>query len=220
MIELKSIVKTYNCNGVSTEALKGVDLTIEEGELLAVMGRSGSGKTTLLNIIGGMDDMTSGRYIFKDIDVGSLKGKKLHEFRRDHISFVFQSFELMDQYTVYENVEMPLIAKNIRKKERKTRVEEVLKDLDIYDISKKYPTQLSGGQKQRVAIARALITGSEVILADEPTGSLDMETGQNVMNILKRINDNGKTVVVITHDMQIASQCNRVVTLADGFLSE
>ena len=220
MITLRNVVKSYNIDNKNFNALDNIDLNIDEAELLAVMGPSGSGKSTLLKILGGMDSVTSGEYIFDGIEVSSLKASGLHKFRRDNVSFVFQQFALMDKYTIFENVELPLIPKHISKIKRKKIVNEQLERMGIADQANKYPTQLSGGQQQRCAIARALASNNRLILADEPTGALDSRNGQDMMNILKEINKEGKTVIVITHDEKIASQCNRIVYIKDGKIQD
>lgn len=216
MIKLTNVTKTYVTNKVETKALKGVNLEIKNGEMLAIMGASGSGKSTLLNILGCMDNLTSGRYLFDEVDIGKLKTKELGKFRKDNVSFVFQSFALMNNYTVFENVEMPLLARRIGKKDRKKAVNKALKILEIEELKEKYPLQISGGQQQRVAIARAIVTDSSIILADEPTGALDIQNSMNLMRILKNINNEGKTVVIVTHDESIAAQCTRTVRISDG----
>lgn len=216
MIQLRDIKKTYKLNDGEFNALDGVSLDIEDGEMLAVMGASGSGKSTLLNIIGGMDKPTDGEYKYNDIVVSDMGNTKLHNFRRDTVSFVFQQFALMNRYTIYENVEMPLIAKHISKSKRKEIVREKLQMMNIAEQAKKYPTQLSGGQQQRAAIARALAADNKLILADEPTGALDSSTGNDIMNIFTEINKSGKTVIIITHDEKVAKCCQRVIHLSDG----
>lgn len=174
MIKLNNIVKTYNIDNEKFNALDGVNLEINDGEMLAVMGPSGSGKSTLLNMIGGMDKATSGEYMYNDINVTEMKNKDLHIFRRDNVSFVFQHFALMEYYSVYENVEVPLIAAHVNHVTRKKLVMEQLKRLGIENQAKKYPSQLSGGQQQRCAIARALVSKHKLILADEPTGGVQL----------------------------------------------
>ncbi len=216
MIQLRDIKKTYKLNDGEFNALDVVSLDIEDGEMLAVMGASGSGKSTLLNIIGGMDKPTDGEYKYNDIVVSDMGNTKLHNFRRDTVSFVFQQFALMNRYTIYENVEMPLIAKHISKSKRKEIVREKLQIMNIAEQAKKYPTQLSGGQQQRAAIARALAADNKLILADEPTGALDSNTGNDIMNIFTEINKSGKTVIIITHDEKVAKCCQRVINLSDG----
>jgi len=191
MIQLENVKKIYKAQKVTTNALDGVSLTINDGELVAIMGPSGSGKTTLLNIIGCMDTVTEGSYKFDDADVNKFKGLKLDYFRKNNISFVFQHFALLENYTVLENVEMPLLCKNVSKRERRRIAMENLKKLKIEELKNKYPNAISGGQMQRCAIARALTSGNKVILADEPTGALDQATGAEVINILKEINKEG-----------------------------
>lgn len=218
MIILKNITKDYVNKGSVTHALNGIDLSIEDGELLAIVGTSGSGKTTLLNIIGGMDQETSGEYYYNNELVSNYSKKELQNFRRDYISFVFQKFELMDDYNVSENVEMPLLARKIDKNIRKEKISMALKKVGLENLAKKMPNELSGGQKQRCAIARALVTDNPILLADEPTGSLDKKNSEIIMDDLIELNRMGRTVIVITHDIDIASRCNRVVNIEDGMI--
>ena len=210
MIRLENITKEYN----SCIALRGVDLTIEDGSFNAIVGTSGSGKSTLLNIIGGMDSVTAGNYYFNDELVSEYSFSKLHKFRKENISFVFQNFALMNKYTMYENVEMPLVARRI--KNRKKLVMEALDKMGIADMAKKYPTQLSGGQQQRCAIARALVADTPLLLADEPTGALDKNTSEEIMRCFKEVHSMGKTIILITHDMNIAEQCEKIIKIEDG----
>ena len=216
MIKLDNVTKVYETQGVKTNALNGICLDIEDGEMIAIMGPSGSGKSTLLNIIGCMDSLTSGKYEYNKCEVSQLKPSRLNTFRKEHISFVFQNFALMKDYTVYENVELPLLTRNIAKKERKRIVNEKLELMGISELAKKFPTQISGGQQQRCAIARALAAGNDMILADEPTGALDSKTGDEIMEVLKQVNELGKTVIIITHDRKVAEKCNRIVEIQDG----
>jgi putative ABC transport system ATP-binding protein len=216
MIILNNVTKTYNNGNVQTEALKGINLKIKQGEYIAIMGTSGSGKSTLLNILGGMDTLTGGEYFYDDIPVHELNGNALHAFRKQNVSFVFQQFALMNHYTVYENVEVPLLAKGINKRKRKEIIMETLDLVGIGELSNKLPIHLSGGQQQRCAIARAIASDNNMILADEPTGALDKKTGIDIMNILKDINRKGKTVIVITHDTNIAAMADRIVYIEDG----
>ena len=217
MIQLTQVTKTYYNGDCPTEALKGIDLTIETGEYIAITGTSGSGKSTLLHIIGGMDSLTDGEYRYNDIAVHELKGNRLHLFRKNNVSFVFQQFALMNDYTVQENVELPLIAKGFSKKERKRIALEKLELLGIADLAKKRPSHISGGQQQRCAIARALSADTPVILADEPTGSLDSQNSTDVMNCFNEILTD-KTIILITHDMNIAKRCQRIVKIEDGLI--
>lgn len=216
MIKLEKITKEYNNGKNSTQALRGIDLTIEKGSFNAIVGTSGSGKSTLLNIIGGMDSVTTGDYYFNDELVSEYSFAKLHKFRKENISFVFQNFALMNKYTVYENVEMPLVAR--RMKNRKKIVMDALDKMGIADMAKKYPTQLSGGQQQRCAIARALVSDTSILLADEPTGALDQNTSKEIMECFKNVHSMGKTIILITHDMNVAEQCGRIIRIEDGII--
>lgn len=218
MITLKDVKKTYTNGVVETHALREINMHVGEGEFLAIVGASGSGKTTLLNIIGGMDTLTEGEYFFQDIAVHNLKMRQLHQFRKEHVGFVFQQFALMNHYTVYQNVELPLLAKNIRKSERKKRVMEQLEWMGIEGLAKKLPIHISGGQQQRCAIARALVADNPLLIADEPTGALDKNTGQEIIDIFKKINQKGVTVILVTHDENIAYQTKRIVRVEDGMI--
>lgn len=218
LIELKNVSKEYiiDSGETGTKALNDVSLVIYKGEFIAIMGTSGSGKSTLLNMIGAMDDMTSGEYYFNGKTIHNKSNKEIHLFRKEHISFVFQNFALMDHYTVFENAELPLRAKNISKKQRKKIVMEQLKRLGIEELAEKMPRQLSGGQQQRCAIARALASGNDVILADEPTGALDSWNSREIMGIFKELNKEGKTIIVVTHDENIAKETQRIIKIEDG----
>lgn len=216
LIELKNIGKEYRQGTVVTPALSGVDLCVEAGEFIAVMGTSGSGKTTLLNIIGCMDVPTAGTYRFKGEYMTRAGEKKRSSVRGQGISFVFQHFGLMDSYTVYENVEVPLIKRPMPRTERRKRVLDAMNAVGISELAKKKPAHISGGQKQRTAIARAIACGADVILADEPTGALDSTTGKEIMGIFSELNQAGKTIILITHDRQIASYAQRLITIQDG----
>lgn len=216
MIKLKNINRVYKIEGNNFFALKDINLQIEKGEFLAIMGASGSGKTTLLNILGGMDVATDGEYIYEDEKIHEFKNSKLHTFRKHNISFIFQRFELIPFYTVTQNMELPMKAKNINKKIQKETVTNALTELGILECAKKYPPHLSGGQQQRCAIGRAIASGNQLLLADEPTGALDKKTGKEIMRILTRLNQQGKTIIVVTHDMEIAKHTNRIVRIEDG----
>ena len=218
MIRLNNVRKTYVTGDVSTAALNGISLEIEDGAYISIMGTSGSGKSTLLNILGGMDRLTEGEYFYNDIAVHELKENELHNFRKENVGFIFQQFALMKYYTVFENVEIPLIALNIPKKKRKEIVMQSLDMVGIADYWKKLPANLSGGQQQRCAIARALVANKNIILADEPTGALDKMTGQEIMKILKKVNQQGKTVIVVTHDENVAQMGDRIIRIEDGRL--
>ncbi len=219
MIELKNVVKIYNKGSASAvTALNGISLKVEDGEFVSIMGPSGSGKSTLLHILGCMDTMTEGEYLLDGKLIDKKKPEQLHHIRGSKISFVFQQFALMNTYTVYENVELPLLAQNVRKKERKRMVHEQLKRLGIDELSKKLPGKISGGQQQRTAIARALASGAPIILADEPTGALDQKTSGEVLDLLKEINEEGKTIIIVTHDPNVAARTKRCITIVDGMI--
>lgn len=216
MIKLENVKKIYKGDMFETLALDDVSLQIDDGAFVAVMGESGSGKTTLLNIIGAIDTPTEGRVIIDNVDITHEKQKNVDKIRKENICFVFQHFALMSQYTVFENIESPLIARGIHKSERKKIVYERAKELGIDELLRKYPNQLSGGQRQRVAIARALAADCKIILADEPTGALDHDNSDNIMDIFKKINELGKTIIVITHDEKVANCADRIINLVDG----
>lgn len=216
MIELSNITKIYDINVEDKKALDSVSLTIEDGEFVAIIGPSGSGKSTLLNIIGCMDTATEGTYKLNGQIVTSMSAKQIQKVRRDNIGFVFQHFALMDYYTAYENIELPLLARNEKSKKRKELVIKTMEELGILQEINKIPGKMSGGQRQRVAIARALVTGCNILLADEPTGALDQKTGGEVLELLKEINKKGTTVIIVTHDMNIAKQTNRIIEIVDG----
>lgn len=220
LIEVKNVKKIFGKEDNKVEALRGIDLKVEEGEMLAVMGPSGSGKSTLLNILGFLDKGTEGEYYFDGNDVSKLKDRELSLFRNKYIGFVVQNFALIEDYTVSKNISLPLDYVKISSKEKNKRVEELLKLMKIEDKGKRLPKELSGGQNQRVAIARALVNNPKVILADEPTGALDRKNGQEVMNIFKKLNEKGKTIIVITHDEKVASICNKTIYIEDGKIKE
>lgn len=220
MISLSHIQKVYHTGDVEFHALNDISLEIKEGEFLAIMGSSGSGKSTLLHILGCMDSPTGGEYRFEDTLVSDLKPAQLDTFRKKKMGYVFQQFALMKQYTVFENVEIPLIADNVPKKKRRELVNEALEKMKILDLADKLPTQISGGQQQRVAIARALLSGGKVLLADEPTGALDKKTGTDIMNVIKELNEDGMTIIMVTHDERIAGYADRVVRIEDGYIVE
>lgn len=219
MIRLENISKKYKFSDTETNALTNVSLVIESGEFVAIMGASGSGKSTLLNIIGCMDTATSGKYHLSDMDVFELKSKELCKIRNEKITFVFQNFALLEKYTAYENIELPLVNRRVSAKDRRKKVSEVAKQLGIETQLRKLPKQMSGGQQQRVALARALVSGADVILADEPTGALDHKTGIELMKILKELNDKGKTIIIVTHDPAVAEYAERIITISDGRIS-
>ena len=216
MIRRENVIKIYGEDYEKKIALNNICLEIKDGEFVAVTGPSGSGKSTLLNIIGCMDIPTKGRYYLDDTDITLKTKSQIEDIRKEKIGFVFQHFALMDYYTAYENIELPLIIKNIKRSERKRLVNEQLKLLGIEEVKDHIPSKMSGGQRQRVAIARALVSGCNILLADEPTGALDQATGREVMELLKEINKRGTTVIIVTHDINIANQTERIIEICDG----
>ncbi|MCM1167107.1 MAG: ABC transporter ATP-binding protein [Lachnospiraceae bacterium] len=216
MIELKNISKRYSLGNGVTDALSDIFLKINDGEFAAIMGASGSGKSTLLNIIGCMDKPTSGEYFLDGRSVSQLNSRELAELRREKITFVFQNFALMEKYTAYENIELPLVNRNIPAKKRREIVENSAARLGIADQLRKKPKQMSGGQQQRTALARALASGADIILADEPTGALDKKNGIELMEIFKALNEDGKTIIIVTHDAATAEYADRIITISDG----
>ncbi|MEZ5039907.1 MAG: ABC transporter ATP-binding protein [Saprospiraceae bacterium] len=218
MIELKNIRKAYKTEYTSLEVLKGIDLTIETGEFAAIMGSSGSGKSTLLNILGILDDYDSGEYHLAGTMIKDLSQTQAAYYRNQMIGFVFQSFNLLSFKTAWENVALPLYYQKVDRKKRRDLALAYLGKVGLRDWAEHLPNQLSGGQQQRVAIARALITQPKIILADEPTGALDSTTSYEVMNIFKAVNDQGITVILVTHENDIAGKCSRIIRLRDGLV--
>lgn len=218
MIKVEKLCKTFRTEEVETLALQDVSFEVEDGEFVAVMGPSGCGKSTLLNILGLLDNPTSGHYILAGQEVGGLKEKDRTRIRKGQIGFVLQSFNLIDELNVEENVELPLTYLRVKASERKERVREVLKRMNISHRAKHFPQQLSGRQQQRVAIARAVVSRPKLILADEPTGNLDSKNGKEVMNLLTELNREGTTVVMVTHSKRDAAYTHRIVNLFDGHI--
>lgn len=216
MIELKGIVREYRNGDVVTPALTGIDLCIGKGEFAAVMGASGSGKTTLLHIMGCMDAPTSGIYRLDGEHLEQASEKRLSAIRGQKISFVFQHFALLEDCTAAENVALPLLRQRMSGAERRAKVLAALEQVGIAGLARRKPSQLSGGQKQRTAIARAMVCGADILLADEPTGALDSRTGAEIMGVFQELNRMGKTIVIITHDRQVASCANRLIEMQDG----
>ena len=216
MIKTEKLTKVFRTDEVETTALNEIDFQVKEGEFVAIMGPSGCGKSTLLNIIGLLDNPTDGDFMFKDVNVAKFKENQRTDMRKGNIGFVFQSFNLIDELSVFENVELPLIYLKIKLSERRRRVEEVLARLKIGHRKKHFPQQLSGGQQQRVAIARAVIAKPGLILADEPTGNLDSKHGLEVMNLLRELNKEGTTIIMVTHNKHDAEFAHRIVNLFDG----
>ena len=216
MIKVTNLSKIFRTEEIETIALNGVSFEIKDGEFVAIMGPSGCGKSTLLNILGLLDNPTGGSYELLGTEVSGLKEKDRTKFRKGNIGFVFQSFNLIDELNVYENIELPLRYLNIGAGERKTKVTEIMKRMSISHRARHFPQQLSGGQQQRVAIARAVVAGPKLILADEPTGNLDSKNGKEVMNLLKELNREGTTIVMVTHSQKDASLAQRTIDLFDG----
>jgi len=216
MIKTNELTKVFRTEEVETTALKDIHLEVREGEFTAVMGPSGCGKSTLLNILGLLDNPTSGSYIFNGVEVANLKEKQRTLFRKGNIGFVFQSFNLIDELNIYENVELPLIYLRMKSSERKEKVRKVLERMKIGHRAKHFPQQLSGGQQQRVAISRSVVANPKLILADEPTGNLDSKNGLEVMNLLTELNKEGTTIVMVTHSDRDADFAHRIVNLFDG----
>ena len=216
MIKTVNLTKKYITDDVETTALNQVDIELAEGEFAAIMGASGCGKSTLLNVIGMLDSPTEGEYYFNDKEVGHLSERERADVRKQNIGFVFQSFNLIDELTVFENVELPLVYLKMSKSERKKRVNDVLERMGIAHRAKHFPQQLSGGQQQRVAVARAVITTPKLVLADEPTGNLDSHHGNEVMDLLTQLNNAGTTILMVTHSEHDASYAKRIIRLLDG----
>ncbi|MSS63262.1 ABC transporter ATP-binding protein [Velocimicrobium porci] len=216
MIKMENISKVYNSGVVETKALEQVSFEIKKGEFVAVIGRSGCGKSTLLNILGGMDTATEGSYLFDDICVNQLRGSSLAQFRNKKIGFVFQGFYLVAEMSAEENVALPLGYAKVGKKERKQRALELLKAVGLEEKAKNRPFELSGGEQQRVAIARAIANEPSVLLADEPTGNLDEENSKMVMELLQDLHKKGLTIIMVTHDMELAKKAERIIQIKDG----
>lgn len=216
MLKLKEIHKSYQQGSQEFPILKGIDLHVKEGDFLAIMGPSGSGKSTLMNIIGCLDKANAGTYHIEGTDVSNLSDNQLSDLRNQKIGFVFQNFNLMPKLTACQNVELPLTYMKVPKKERRERAMEMLRLVGLEERSEFKPMELSGGQKQRVAIARALVTNPSFILGDEPTGALDTKTSVQIMELFKQFNEAGKTIVIITHEPEVAQMCKKTVVLRDG----
>jgi putative ABC transport system ATP-binding protein len=218
MIELKDITKYYSTGYVKTFALRDINLEVKEGEFMTVMGPSGAGKSTLLYILGMLDTPSDGEYYFFDQKVHNLKERQLSELHKNHIGFVFQSYHLIDDLTVYENLETPLLYKKVKGAERKSRVCEMLDRFQVVAKKDLFPNQLSGGQQQKVAVARAVITNPKLILADEPTGNLNTKEGQEIMELFKELNEDGTTIIQVTHSEKNAAYSRRIINLLDGWI--
>ena len=218
MIRVKNLVKIYKGNGIETHALKGVNIDIEEGEYISILGKSGCGKSTLLNILGGMDRATSGLYTFLDRDVSRLNDRELANFRNQTIGFVFQAFHLIPELDLIDNISLPLGYAGVKRKERRERALSMLQKVGLEKEQNKRPPQLSGGQQQRVAIARALVHKPRLLLADEPTGNLDEETGKSIIGLLEQSHREGMTLILVTHDQELAARTDRKIWISDGMI--
>ncbi|MGB2341500.1 MAG: ABC transporter ATP-binding protein [Flavobacteriaceae bacterium] len=220
MIKIKNLHKSYKTGNSSLHVLKGIDFEVEEGELVAIMGSSGSGKSTLLNILGMLDILDEGSYILDEVLIKDLDETKAAKYRNKFLGFVFQSFNLINYKTALENVSLPLYYQGVSRKERQEQALEYLSRVGLADWATHLPSELSGGQKQRVAIARAMASKPKVLLADEPTGALDTKTSYEVMALIQKINEEGNTILVVTHEEDIAKMCKRIVKLKDGVIVE
>ena len=216
MITLKNVRKTYRTNDLETTALDDVSLEIKKGEFVAIMGPSGCGKSTLLNVVAMIDTVSSGFYFLGEQEISKYPESKLVDLRKHNIGFIFQSFNLIDDLSVYENVELPLLYQDVPKRKRKSRVREVLELVDLLPRAKHKPSQLSGGQQQRVAVARAVVGDPKLIVADEPTGNLDTKNGEDVMDMLTTLNEQGATILMVTHSPTHAKNAHRVINMLDG----
>ncbi|HET7580314.1 MAG TPA: ABC transporter ATP-binding protein [Bacillales bacterium] len=220
MIKLDHITKTYKTGSIDVPVLHDIDLAIESGDFLAIMGPSGSGKSTLMNILGFLDRVSTGHYRLNDEDVSVSTDGELAQLRNQNVGFVFQQFQLLPRLSALANVELPLVYAGVKKAERVIRAKDALADVGLEDRLHYRPNQLSGGQKQRVAIARAMVNEPEILLADEPTGALDTHTGHQIMDIFTRLNNEGTTVVLVTHEYEIAGYAHRVIHIRDGMILE
>ncbi|MBO1308833.1 ABC transporter ATP-binding protein [Enterococcus sp. 669A] len=218
LLYVKDVRKVYQSqmNGLAVEALRSINFSVDAGEYVAIMGESGSGKSTLLNLVATLDKPTAGTMMLNDMDLTKIPEKHAAAFRRDHLGFVFQDFNLLDTFSVKDNILLPLVLSQVKVKDLESRLTPVAKSLGIYPLLEKYPYELSGGQKQRVAVARAIITEPELLLADEPTGALDSKTSDQLMGIFQQINQNGQTILMVTHSSIAASHADRVLFIKDG----
>ncbi len=218
LLQVKDLKKVYatRLGGAKVTALSGVSFTVEKGEFVAIMGESGSGKTTLLNILAGLDKPTNGQVFLNMRDIAALNEREISAFRRDHLGFVFQDFHLLDTFSIQDNIFLPLVLAGKTYPEMKSRLDPIAHRLGIWELLQKYPYEVSGGQKQRAAIARAIITGPELLLADEPTGALDSRSAGDILDIFGRLNEDGQTILMVTHSLQAACRAGRVLFIQDG----
>ena len=218
IISLMKIEKQYKTKYTKTNALKGIDLDIGKNEMVAITGPSGCGKSTLLNIIGLIDKPTGGNYLFQGKDTGNIKDKEAAVIRNQKIGFIYQYFALIKEFNVIDNIMLPFNVRSMSRKQKKERAEKYLREVGLLETAKKHPYELSGGQQQRIAISRALAQETDILLADEPTGNLDQDTGKDIMNLLVNINKSGKTVIVVTHDEDVVAYCKRRIAMKDGHI--
>lgn len=218
VIKTTDITKIYRIGNIKVSALRGINLEITRGEFVAIMGPSGSGKSTLMNIIGCLDTPTSGQYFLNNIDISKLNDNELAGIRNEEVGFVFQTFNLLSRTNIYGNVELPIIYSKDRIANKKRKVLDAIESVGLSDWIKHRPSELSGGEKQRVAIARALVNGPSIILADEPTGNLDSRTGEEIMLIFQKLNEQGKTIILVTHELDIAKHTHKIIYLRDGII--
>lgn len=216
ILKIEGVSKSYTLGRLEVPVLHDIDLTVNNGDFAAIMGPSGSGKSTLMNIIGCLDRPTSGKIMIGDLDISQLQDMELASIRGKKIGFIFQTFNLVSRLTALRNVELPMVYQNMPRKDRMLRSKELLELLGLGDRMNHRPSELSGGQRQRVAIARALVNNPDIILADEPTGNLDSKTGEEIMRIFDKLHDEGRTILMVTHDNELAQNCNRIIRLKDG----
>lgn len=218
IINIENITKTYKIGDICVNALRGIDLRLKEGEFVAIMGPSGSGKSTLMNIIGCLDTLDSGKYLLENTDVSKLNDNQLANIRNTKVGFVFQTFNLLSRLNTFQNIELPTIYAKLKLKNKNHKIQDLINSVGLKGKEKNKPNELSGGERQRVAIARALVNNPSIILADEPTGNLDSRTGEEIMAIFQDLNNNGKTILLVTHELDIAHHTQKIIYLRDGLI--